>query len=78
MIDSDNAVIQSVEKMLRLSTKPERLSFMSMHLKREILFIVLCGSCGKQFLQSIINIQQAGEIYEVNSWIKKIIKFLLR
>ncbi len=71
MIDSDNAVIQSVEKLLRLITEPERLSFMSMHIKREILFHVLCGSCGKQFLQSIINIQQAGEIYEVNSWIKQ-------
>ena len=32
---------------------------------------ILCGSCGRQFLQSVINIQQAGEIYEVNSWIKE-------
>ena len=71
MISSDNAVIQSVEKLLSLITETERLSFMSEHIKREILFNVLCGSCGKQFLQSIINIQQAGEIYEVNSWIKQ-------
>lgn len=71
MISSDNAVIQSVEKLLLLITEPERLSFMSEHIKREILFNVLCGSYGKQFLQSIINIQQAGEIYEVNSWIKQ-------
>lgn len=71
MIRSDHAVIQSAEKLLLLMTEPERLSFMSEHIKREILFNVLCGSCGKQFLQSIINIQQAGEIYEVNSWIKQ-------
>lgn len=70
MINSDKAVIQSVEKLLSLITEPERLSFMGTHIKREILFNVLCGSYGKQFLQSIINIQQAGEIYEVNSWIK--------
>ena len=31
----------------------------------------MCGPCGSQFLQSIINIQQAGEIYNINSWIKK-------
>lgn len=41
------------------------------HIKREIAFFILCGSCGDQFLQSIINIQQAGEIYEINSWIKE-------
>ena len=28
------------------------------------------ASIGSQFLQSVINIQQAGEIYEINSWIK--------
>ena len=67
MINSDNAIIQSVEKLLLFITEPERLSFMSEHIKREILFNVLCG---KQFLQCIINIQQAVEIYEVNSWIK--------
>lgn len=71
MIHSDNAVIQSAEKLLTLLDEQERLSFMGMHIKREILFNVLYGSCGKQFLQSIINIQQAGEIYEVNSWIKQ-------
>lgn len=71
MISADNAVIQSVEKLLSLIAEPERLSFMGTHIKREILFNVLCGSCRKQFLQSVITIQQAGEIYEVNSWIKQ-------
>lgn len=71
MINSDNAVIQSLKKLLSMITEQDRLSFMSAHIRREILFNVLYGSCGKQFLQSIINIQQAGEIYEVNSWIKQ-------
>ncbi len=71
MINSDNAVIQSVKKLLSLMKDQERLSFMGTHVKREILFDVLYGSCGKQFLQSVINIQQADEIYEVNSWIKQ-------
>ena len=29
------------------------------------------ASIGSQFLQSVINIQQSGEIYEINSWIKE-------
>ena len=32
---------------------------------------MLCGSCGKQFLQSMIQISQADEIYAANSWIKE-------
>ena len=38
---------------------------------QEVIYHILCGSCGKQFLQSIINIGQADEIYKANSWIKE-------
>ena len=58
-------------KLCSLLDAPDQLAFMGQHMKREIIFEVLCGSCGKQFLQSIINIQQAGEIYAANSWIKQ-------
>ena len=44
---------------------------MGRHIKQEIIYYILSGSCGKQFLQSIVHIQQAGEIYEINSWIKQ-------
>ena len=71
MAKSDKDVILSVEKLLSLLGDAERIPFMSMHIKREIIFNVLSGSCGKQFLQSIINIQKADKIYEVNSWIKQ-------
>lgn len=71
MAKSDNDIILSVEKLLSLLGDAERIPFMSMHIKREIIFNVLSGSCGKQFLQSIINIQKADKIYEVNSWIKQ-------
>ena len=27
------------------------------------IFLILCGSCGAQFLQSVLNVQNAGEIY---------------
>ena len=70
MTTSDNSVISSVCRLFSAMTEPAQLSFMEKHVKREIIFYILCGSCGSQFLQSIINIQQAGEIYEANSWIK--------
>ncbi|MBS6561047.1 MAG: AraC family transcriptional regulator [Clostridiales bacterium] len=58
--------------ILRLLTMTEtELSFMGKHLKREIIFNLITGRYGKQFMQSIINIQQAGDIYYINSWIKE-------
>lgn len=48
-----------------------RLAYMAKHLREKMIFYILCGSCGQQFFQSVIRIQQADEIYEVNSWIKK-------
>ncbi len=68
---SDQRIIDVILRLLDIADEPEQLAFMGKHLKREIIFNILCGSCGKQFLQSTINIQQAGEIYEINSWIKQ-------
>lgn len=69
--DSDQRVIDVILRLPDIADEPEQLAFMGKHLKREIIFNILCGSCGKQFLQSTVNIQQAGEIYEINSWIKQ-------
>ena len=40
---------------------------MANHLKRELLFNVLCGSCGNRFLQSIKGTNQSGDIYNINN-----------
>ena len=71
MTSSDSNVIASIGRLIALMSEPVPLTFMGDHIKREIIFYILCGSCGGQFLQSIINIQQAGEMYEINSWIKE-------
>lgn len=71
MAASDRNVISSVYRLLSIMKEPTQRSFMEKHIKQEIIFYILCGSCGSQFLQSVINVQQAGEIYEVNSWIKE-------
>lgn len=71
MSTSDSNVIASICRLVSIMDEPVQLAFMGKHIKREIIFFILCGSCGSQFLQSLINIQQAGEIYEINSWIKE-------
>lgn len=71
MSASDHNVIASVCRLFSVLEDPVQLAFMGKHIKREIAFYILCGSCGSSFLQSIINIQKAGEIYEINSWIKE-------
>ena len=71
MAAADAMILEPVARALALLDDEDSLSFMSGQLKREIIFNALRGSCGKQFLQSIINIQQADDIYKANSWIKQ-------
>lgn len=68
---ADKQVVDSAIRLLGLSGKKEFLAFIGNQLKREIIFYALCGSCGKQFIQSIINISGADDIYEINRWIKE-------
>lgn len=68
---SDEAVIESVCKLFCGTYKAIPSEFMRKNILREIIYYILCGSCGKQFIQSIVNIGQADQIYEANSWIKE-------
>lgn len=68
---SDEKVVASAIRLLELSDVPEFFPFMANQIKREIIFHVLCGSCGDRFIQSVINISRANDIYEINSWIKE-------
>ena len=71
MAMSDEAVIESVYKLFSGIHRAIPSEFMRQNILREIIYDILCGSCGKQFIQSIVNIRQADEIYEANSWIKE-------
>lgn len=71
MAMSDKAVIESVQKLFSDIYRTIPSEFMRKNILREIIYYIFCGSCGKQFIQSIVSIQQADEIYEANSWIKE-------
>lgn len=60
------------ELLIRLlSMTPTELSFMGKHLKRELIFDLITGFYGRQLLHQMIHIQQAGDIYYINRWIKQ-------
>lgn len=66
------ADVKMLELLIRLlSMSSTELSFMGKHLKRELIFDLIAGAYGRQFMQHIVNIQQAGDIYYINSWIKQ-------
>lgn len=71
MTDFDKKVTESVLRLIKMQNHPEQIAFSAKMVRKEMIFDVLCGTCGKQFMQSITGIQQAGEIYRINSWIKE-------
>lgn len=68
---SDSAVLEAVNRLFSAAEHTVPSAFLRKNIMQEIAYYVLCGSCGKQFIQSISNIRQADEIYQANSWIKK-------
>lgn len=67
----DKYVIESVSRFFPDTTQTIPSEFIRKNRMREVIYNVLCGSCGRQFIQSIINIGQADAIYKANSWIKE-------
>lgn len=71
MEQSDKNVMDSILSLLTAADNEVQRDFMGRHIKREMIFHILCGSSGKQFVQGMVQIQQSGEMYELNSWIKE-------
>ena len=67
----DHCVLSCLERMLDTVDEPLSMKFLCEQIKIEMIFHVLCGSCGKAFIQSMTKLKSAGEIYEANSWIKQ-------
>ena len=68
---ADRAAFQTADRLLATRDQPLPPAFLQDNLLRELLYNLLCGSCGRQFLQSIAEIGEAEEIYRANSWIKE-------
>jgi AraC-like DNA-binding protein len=68
---ADRAVMTSVYRLVAARKQPLASGYRDRNIRREIIYYVLCGSCGKQFLQSITGMPDVDRIYEANSWIKE-------
>lgn len=71
MSASDLEVLSSVYRIFSAMDKPLLSEYLRKNMMREDIYYTLCGTCGRQFLQSIANIEKADEIYKANSWIKE-------
>ncbi len=71
MSEADRLVVWSVYRIFSVLKQAVWSESLGKNMLQEIIYYLLCGSCGKQFLQSIVNIGQADEIYEANNWIKE-------
>ena len=72
MVQADRALLEAVYRLLSAMDKPALHSqFLQGVMLQEVIYYLLCGSCGRQFLQSIAEIGEAEEIYRTNSWIKE-------
>lgn len=67
----DYKLVDVILRLLNINKQPDEMAFMTKHLKREIILNLITGPYGKTFAQSIVKIQQAGDIYYTNSWIKQ-------
>lgn len=67
----DKCVLSCLERMVNTLDEPLSMSFLCEQIRKEMIFHILCGSCGKAFIQSITNMKSVSEIYEANSWIKQ-------
>lgn len=68
---ADSAVTESVHRLFCAMNGTVPSEFLRKNIMQEVIYYILCGSCGKQFIQSIVNIGQIDGIYEANSWIKE-------
>lgn len=68
---ADGAVLSAICHLFSSMQQAVRSEFLRSIILQEIIYHLLCGSCGKQLLQSIVNIGPAEEIYAANSWIKE-------
>ena len=71
MSASDRAVVQAVCRLFSVMEQGVPSEFIRKNAVQEMIYHALCGSSGRQFIQSIVNIQRADEIYQANSWIKE-------
>ncbi len=71
MAAGDACVLQTIYRLFTQLRQPLGSTFLGQTLLQELIYYMLCGTSGQQFLQSMAQISQADTIYQANSWIKE-------
>lgn len=71
MVQADRGVFRAVSSLLAAREQPVWSEFLRKNRMWEVLYWALCGSSGRQLLQSVADIGPTEEIYAANSWIKE-------
>lgn len=71
MAASDSEVPNSIHRIFSAMKKSLPSEYIRKNILWEVIYYILCGTCGRQFLQSIVNVGMADEICDANSWIKE-------
>ncbi|MCF8610486.1 AraC family transcriptional regulator [Gordonia sp. HY285] len=68
--DGDAQLLDALARLVKVSTQTDS-TFMSKHLRREIVYRLLIGRHGHAVAGTVVNLHGASDIYHVNSWIKQ-------
>lgn len=71
MSAADGQVQRSIHRLFSVMREAVPSEFIRKHMLREMIYHALCGSGGRQLIQSVVNVGQTDVIYEANSWIKE-------
>lgn len=71
MAAADRAALQAVYQLFPAMHQTIPSEFLRKNIMQQVIYFFLCGSSGRQFLQSIVQIGQADTIYQANRWIKE-------
>lgn len=67
--NNDEKILNCIIKLLNLDENEN--NFLQKHIKREIIFNLITGKNGKEFIEKVVKFQNTDEIYKINSWIKE-------
>lgn len=67
--NNDEDILNAILKLLNLNKNDNK--FLQKHIKREIIFNLITGNNGKDFIEKIVKFQNTDEIYKINNWIKE-------
>lgn len=65
----DEEILDGMLKLIKL--RKDANKFLFKHIKREIIFNLITGLNGGEFIERVVKFQDSEEIYKINTWIKE-------